>query len=152
MLDRRGEIYIFLTYLPPGCAGNLLSEALPGDISDIRRVPPRPNLKYANRLKTGERKKLDIQGKRVRCIYLQSGIFIREDDFTDLQNRMLGEFKSESLISDFSISLAIRSIWEGQSFVNIVAFRGGNNRKYPPYHDLRFQAVACESYTIHTNT
>lgn len=121
----------------------MLSDAEPGDISVIHRVPPPAQVKLAG-LRTGKVKKLNIQGEQVKCVHLQTGIFIRRDDFQDLKNFLPKIFKSQSHIPEFAISLAIRSIWEGQSFVNIVEFRGGNNRKYPPYHELRFQAVACE--------
>lgn len=136
-------IYFFTSVFIIGCGTSLLSDARPGDISVIRRVPPHPQLECAS-LKTGKVKKLCIQGEHVKCIHLQTGIFIRRDDFEDLKNFLPQTFKSQSPIPEFAISLAIRAIWEGQSFVNIVAFRGGNNRKYPPYHHLRFQAVARE--------
>lgn len=122
-------------------------QAPPGEIGlPSARVPPRPNLKYLGS-PGGTRKTFTIRGEKIVCVHLQNGIFIRLDDYTDLKISMTQVFRSSAeavTIPEPSISLAIRALWEGQSFINIISFRGGNTERCAPYHERRIEAVQCK--------
>lgn len=125
-------------------------QARPGEIGLVSnaRVTPRPNLKYLG-LPCGTRKTFTIRGDKIACVHLQNGIFIRLDDFIDLKLSITQFFRSSaeaSSIPEPSISLAIRALWEGQSFINIISFRGGNTERCAPYHERRIEAVQCKLF------
>ena len=109
------------------------------------RRPPRPHLKHCDS-PCGTREILKIGGEEITCIHLQNGLFIRLDDFNDLKMSMTTPFKQKLAIPEPSISLAIRALWEGQSFANIISFRGGNTERCAPYHERRIEAVQCKCF------
>ena len=129
------------------------NEAPPGEIGLLisARVPPRPNLRYLGS-PGGTRETFTIRGEKIACVHLQNGIFIRLDDYTDLKISMTQIFRSSAAeavtIPEPSISLAIRALWEGQSFINIISFRGGNAERCAPYHERRIEAVQCKCFFV----
>lgn len=128
------------------------AHAPPGDIGlqhkMSARKPPRPNLKHLDS-PCGSRELFEIEGEEIPCVHLQNGIFIRLEDFNDLKMMMTTPFKKKLPIPEPSISLAIRAVWEGQSFVNIISFRGGNTERCAPYHERRIEAVQCKCFVIY---
>lgn len=116
----------------------------------MKRIPPRPNLSYLDHA-TGDRAIQCIRGESVDCVHMQNGLFVRLDDYNDIKMAMREPFKSNATIPEFSISLAIGALWEGQSFVNILSFRGDNKQRCALYHERRIEAVQCK-YTKHRPT
>jgi hypothetical protein len=122
----------------------------PGDIYPaMPRVPPPADLTFkASPIMTEHT--FNIQGLQVRCAHLKGGVFIRKDDYEDLQLLLQPTFSmtAPSLPVPF-VKLAIRSLWEGQSFIRVNEFRGYKNRRVmSPYHESRISAFHCKLIII----
>jgi hypothetical protein len=125
------------------------SIADPGDIyMEIARVPPPAHLSFRNDPILTERI-LSIQGLDVKCLHVNGGVFIRKDDYEDIKEMLLEALAATpKKLSEKVLRLVVRSFWEGQSFVRVGEFRGGNNKTFPPYHESRLVAVQCEFNSI----
>lgn len=118
----------------------------PGDICPLApRCPPPGNLAYRRAPIMTERTFTIQEEKNVRCFHIHGGVFIRRDDYEELQGRLQSTFANSHPLPEPLVKLAIRSLWEGQSFVRVVEFRASNTRRgSSPYHEGRILAFHCK--------
>lgn len=126
-----------------------LRDAPPGDIvsslenpEQYRHITPVGDKVGSRGLTYMRSRKVTINGVPVPCFYLESGIFIRQDDVAHLKKLFLDsrDLKKDSeameTVPESVLRVGVRAIWPGQSYGAMLKLGGKRDPELIPLKDL----------------